>query len=342
MPKDEFINKSTKDSAEINDRYRKLMKEESELLQDLRKLQLKKQLLVKRSKQLKDEQVIKLNLDLQKEKEIRVDLEKKLTNLEKKLNQLEKEIDHRKDKNNLICKNSSNESAIRNNKFSLKKDWLKEESKFSNRSKDNLNEDKKKKSNEDAKKVIKSKKNLVASTEQQPVNVNNKQTIILNRESQSNNLVIKSLPKNVALKRCLEPKNVEQLPKNFSILADSHLSNAINVETNTEPIEVITSTTQSNANLPNEQQVVNSNLNMVIRDILDRQIQETTTNNQTNSNAQSNEVTIGRLDANTTNTISNTSTTYSDWSDSSNSVQIMSPNSTNVNYSPSSSDNFSF
>lgn len=105
------MSKSNKDCAEINDRYRKLMKEESELLSDLKKLQVKKQLLVKRSKQLRDEQVIKLNLDLQKEKAIRGDLEKKLCGLEKKLNQLEKEIDARNRDKQLSRNSKSSESV---------------------------------------------------------------------------------------------------------------------------------------------------------------------------------------------------------------------------------------
>lgn len=339
------------------------MKEESELLQDLRKLQVKKQLLIKRSKQLKDEQLVKLNIDLHKEKDLRTDLEKKFSNLEKKLNQIEKEIENRnreKSTSNLVDKSRLNSFKV-----------------FDSECKTKSKDDKK-----DSRHFVVSKKSIEQQTENarnaNPIDlgklsnqVKNQSTSLLAGKRSTSGLTLKSAPKNETrlprVQTKLSKQTVEQQSSSAFVIGPLfplQLSKTTaNKETNTEPIdtEAVGCAPQS-VNLAKDQRLVQNNLNNVIRDILDRQIQQNSertnainrdlhpTINQPNSRLNDQNI-FDRLEENltsSTTTVSNASTTVNQPNsgessrDSSSSPQLSPISPTNVVHSPSSSDNFSF
>lgn len=356
MPKqEEFFGKSTKDCAEIADRYRKLMKEERELLSDLKKLQAKKQMLVKRSKQLRDDQVIKLNLDLQKEKAVRGDLEKKLGALEKKLNQLEKEIDARNREKHLPVNSRSSDSA-RNSKLSnaeIKLKRSKEEAEKRKDSKECARLAKESKSSAASSSVARLESRVPGSIGPETArqsNQTNAQSSSTNQaiagrqlsnqlselpgtagqpESRVGATVSQSLPKRTTpifrlkdvqlSKKTATGLSGELLPKTSFSVVGPVLPKTGHTETNTEPIEVIGEQT---ASLPKEQQLIRHNVKNVIRDLIARQSNPTTSNEpagQSSSNIPTSQPKASAVSPSNTHTLSDSST--------------------NVNYSPSSSDN---
>lgn len=334
---DEFFGKATKDCAEIADQYRKLMKEERELLSDLKRLQNKKQMLVKRSKQLRDDQVIKLNLDLQKEKAIRGDLEKKLSALEKKLNQLEKEVDARNREKHLPLARSSDSTKKVSNPEVKQSVSVSVETKKSNvgaKLKWSKEDPEKGKSSKEAPKSLAASSNVAIQSNQTNAQSSNQVSGQLSSgeraASQSeiraavgaavgaavSAAVAQSMPKrttvqsktDIQLSKKTATGLPELLPKTAFSIGPLLPKTTGHIETNTEPIEAIT------AGLPKEQQQIRHSVKTVIRDLIARQ------NNPTDQSS-----TPSSLPKALAEPASN--------------VQPLSDSSTNVNYSPSSSNN---
>lgn len=335
---DEFFGKATKDCAEIADQYRKLMKEERELLSDLKKLQNKKQMLVKRSKQLRDDQVIKLNLDLQKEKAIRGDLEKKLSALEKKLNQLEKEVDARNREKHLPLTKSSDSTKKVSNPEVKQSVSVSVETKKSNvgaKLKWSKEDPEKGKSSKEAPKSLAASSNVAiqsnSQTNAQSTNQVSGQLSSGERAASQSEIraavgaavgaavsaaVAQSMPKrttvqsktDIQLSKKTATGLPELLPKTAFSIGSLLPKTTGHTETNTEPIEAIT------AGLPKEQQQIRHSVKTVIQDLIARQ------NNPTDQSS-----TPSSLPKALAEPASN--------------VQPLSDSSTNVNYSPSSSNN---
>ena len=313
-----------KDCAEINDRYRKLMKEESELLNDLKKLQTKKQMLVRRSKQLRDEQVIKLNLDLQKEKASRGELERKLGGLEKKLAQLEKEIDAR-NRDKQLSKNRSSDSAKKPHGSESKSNRLKE---GTEKSKALLSDSKDwlvSKKSKSSLRTEEPKSGTEAVKQSSPIQAANQ--INAKQNQPKTGAIIPTFEDWLKNTTNLQTKTDFQLAKktvntSFELTAKTNfvgpvLPKTINTETNTEPIEVTDAQTASS--VPKEQQIIRRNVNNLIRLIA----------GQNNATTRSPSEPTSQPDSNPAVSQPKTSTA----SDS------LSNSSTNVNYSPSSSSN---